>query len=587
MHRSSLVVLAALFLAGCENEQNILDQGEGPDIDQEDDACIVVTPSTITFNSLEVNVDQPQTEVVTVSNSCNGDLEIHEIDLDDANAPFTLGAIGAILIPKDASTEFTVTFDPQTALTWAHQVLIDSNDPETPTASVDLTGVGIAPIIDIDPPVYDFGQMPLGCEKEQPVTISNIGTSDLIVDSLELTSASTEFELESDLVFPLTLAPGESEEVVVRFRGIDDFDVPAYVTAVSNDPFSPEVTADFTADATDVFDGDEHYEQPVVPSTDILFVVDNSCSMSEEQANLTANFSSFIEELESADSAYQVGVITTDSPELRGDIIDQGTADPIGEFQLQAGTAGIGGSADERGLQASWWATRSLAECDVAHAGLTPAGGGAPEACGEAGPDSAFLRDNSMLSIVILTDEPDFSDNWASSWDNTWGYSTWASVAPNPRPSPFDLDALGYVDDFLATKGGNPDLIRINAIAGDMPSGCNGPGGSAGAPTGYIDAIQATGGTLVSICAENWGENLEDVANASIGITDTFPLANEPVEETIQVRVDDVLLAPGDGANTHWTYDSALNAIEFTNDFVPAGGSTIDIHYQIMPTCDN
>jgi len=581
-----MVLTAGIFTA-CENDQGLIDQTEEPDLDQEDDACITVDPASIPFDNLEVGVDGPQTETVTVTNSCNGDLEIHALELDDDSAPFELGAIGAILIPKDASTTFTVTFDPQTAFSWAHQALIDSNDPETPTASVDLLGVGIAPVIALDPPQYDFGQMPLGCEKTQPITISNVGTADLIVDSLELTSASTEFELISDLEFPLTLAPGDSEEVEIRFRGIDDFDVPAYVTAVSNDPFSPQVTADFTADATDVFDGDEHYEQPVVPSTDILFVVDNSCSMSEEQAFLTDNFSSFISELENADSAFQVGVITTDNAELRGDVIDSGTADPIGEFQLQAGTAGTNGSASERGLQASWWATRSLVECDTAHAGLTPYGGGAPDACGEAGPDSSFLRDNSMLSIVILTDEADYSTQWASNYDQTWGYDTWDASAPNPRPTPFDFDASEYVADFLETKGGNPDHASFNAIAGDYPSGCNGTGGSASTPTGYYDAIQATGGTLVSICSENWGESLEDVANASIGITDTFLLQNEPVPETIQVRVDDVLLPPGEGANTHWTWNEAVNAIEFANDFVPAGGSTIDIHYQIMPTCDN
>ena len=48
--------------------------------------------------------------------------------------------------------------------------------------------------------------------------------------------------------------------------------------------------------------------------TDILFVVDDSGSMEDEQQNLAANFDAFIERLAAspAKNAYQVAVITTD-----------------------------------------------------------------------------------------------------------------------------------------------------------------------------------------------------------------------------------------------------------------------------------
>ncbi len=46
---------------------------------------------------------------------------------------------------------------------------------------------------------------------------------------------------------------------------------------------------------------------------DVLFVIDNSGSMAEEQALLAANFEAFIDELDAVDANYRIGIITTDN----------------------------------------------------------------------------------------------------------------------------------------------------------------------------------------------------------------------------------------------------------------------------------
>ena len=48
-------------------------------------------------------------------------------------------------------------------------------------------------------------------------------------------------------------------------------------------------------------------------NVDVLFVVDNSGSMGEEQAKLAANFSRFVERLEELDANYRIAVTTTDN----------------------------------------------------------------------------------------------------------------------------------------------------------------------------------------------------------------------------------------------------------------------------------
>lgn len=85
------------------------------------------------------------------------------------------------------------------------------------------------------------------------------------------------------------------------------------------------------------------YPEKISAKLDLLFVIDNSGSMSAEQTNISNNFSAFITELERNSSIfYQIGIITTDSKNrgaLVGNIISNDpsnpyyTANAVAQFQ--------------------------------------------------------------------------------------------------------------------------------------------------------------------------------------------------------------------------------------------------------------
>lgn len=58
------------------------------------------------------------------------------------------------------------------------------------------------------------------------------------------------------------------------------------------------------------------FEQVRRNTVDVLLVIDDSCSMGEEQDKLAANFDSFIEAFEGVDVDWQIGVTTTDLADL-------------------------------------------------------------------------------------------------------------------------------------------------------------------------------------------------------------------------------------------------------------------------------
>jgi|JI10StandDraft_1071094.scaffolds.fasta_scaffold46816_2 hypothetical protein len=204
----------------------------------------------------------------------------------------------------------------------------------------------------------------------------------------------------------------------------------------------------------------EENELPAKTKIDLLFLVDNSGSMCQEQANLTRNFSAFSEFLyglgDSAD--YRIAVISTDmqtegqkgrflntpapaEPSLNckdingqplvpntadcpadlpqviksgrldqgGNVVDQ--ADLERKFRCMA-TLGTNGDGFEKGLEAM----RLALSCRGPNADKFS------QCCREDGtydpaciipaetPEPEFLRPDALLGVIFITDEPDCSD---------------------------------------------------------------------------------------------------------------------------------------------------------------------------------
>ena len=173
---------------------------------------------------------------------------------------------------------------------------------------------------------------------------------------------------------------------------------------------------------------DQYYEVNPIRDIDILFMVDNSPSMEQEQANLGRNFPAFIDELKKIPGGLpnvHIGVISSDlgagptplmggCPTVAGDrgILQakagcginggdrflksepNGTANPTVNFQGDLGTVfscmaklGVTGCGYEHQLQS----TRVALYDSVTKE------------------NTGFLRENAFLAIILITDEDDCS----------------------------------------------------------------------------------------------------------------------------------------------------------------------------------
>jgi hypothetical protein len=508
--------------------QNEISEDGAPDI--------TADPPAIDFGDVlayDAGAPDVATEIVTVGNEGDIDLHISQLRIEGDGA-YTVGAPSSTLIPPGGTAQFTVSFEPNTAGEVGANVYIDSDDPDEPTVQIPIIGVGIAPVIELSPTEYDFGTLWIGCDAEQTFEISNVGTAPLTVSEVEFNTGTTDmaFDLNTAINGPLpwTLGPGEVYQVFVNDRPFDEVADIAYLMVDSNDPYRATVLA--TVEGTGEFFGQntDIYEQPVKGETDIIFAIDRSCSMYDDITNVQNNFATFSATMAGLDADYHVVATVEDNGCVNGsDIYIDNTfsaADATNTITTMINLGGSYGSNTERPFM--------LLESFLAETG---SGG-----CNE-----GAVRDDASLNLVGVSDEPE------------------QSVQPYTH----------YVSLFQGLKD-DPDDVVLHGIGGDYPSGC----GSASAFTGFYEATVATGGLFLSICATDWGAHLEALAEGSAADLSSFALTEYPVPETLVVKVDGITTTVG------WNYNASTNAVDFASDYVPEGGSTIEISYALYGDCD-
>jgi len=485
---------------------------------------IVVTPGEYDFGTVNA-ADTGETIVFRIQNIGNDLLNINSNYLENGDPRFQLDNSAVGSLDPGEEVELLVSYDPVTFEENDEFLIINSNDEDEARISIPLLGQADAPVISISPEIFDFGEVFVGCEESTVVTISNIGNVDLevsLVDyyaSLPVDLEPSEYEVEHG-VFPWIIPPADSKDIEVYYTPRDLHADGGWIEVNSNDPVTPSISADQIGIGDYEAVVNDSFNQDGVIGSDILFVIDNSGSMCGNQTQLANNFDTFINILSASGYDYQIAFITTDDFGFAGDIITPLTPDPIAEAASQITGIGCHGSAHEKGMDMSWNATMGS---------------------GDAAPGSTFLRDDAKLVVIYLSDEDDFS-----------------TVSPTTMASR------------LASLKTDSSLAVAHAVAGDVPGGCSTNGG-AQAGTDYYDLVNLTGGSFLSICAEDWGTPMEELARESLALS-VFYLSDVPIESTITVGVDGV-------PSADWSYDTSLNAIVFS--VIPPEGAAIEVDYAI------
>ena len=510
----TLLSILLLFSLGCQDYTVIGIEKRQPQM--------LVHPEEIDFGRLDAGTETGH-ETFVIVNTGDDDLLIFTPDLVSGNARFEIDNYDedTITIPGGELLEVNVYYTPETFETNGAYVSVEGNDESNPDMKVLLTGGGDAPIIDVTPLEFDYGDISIGCDNEERITIRNNGNQDLIVETItQMVTQPVDIlmEMGSLPVPPWTILPGNELDFLVSYIPSDIGTDASDIEIASNDPLRPLVITEQWFSQT--------WQQDEIPVLDVLWVIDNSGSMNQFQTSLSTNISSFMTAFAQTGADYNMAVITTDRWMISPILTPQtpNVEQELGNLVIQ----GTYGSGMEKGIEMSYRALSSS----------TSAGAG-----------SAFYREDATLVVIYVSDEQD--------WSNP-GWSHYLNFFDNIKPT--------------------GQFVPYGVIS-DVPGGCqyttfNGHVRSLQPGLGYWDLIDHYGGAWYSICATDWGVQLQDLAGEVTGRR-MFGLEEpDPIVSTIEVYVNGQ-------SSSMWEYDQSSNSVVFAEGHVPEEGQTIQIDYAV------
>lgn len=299
---------------------------------------------------------------------------------------------------------------------------------------------------------------------------------------------------------------------------------------------------------------------------DVLFVVDNSGSMFTSQTNLAQNFPSFINSFKDKGYDFRLAVTTTDafygdqflnvgcsictlqqtqfrsSSDVTGGvpihILDNNTPNLEDVFSATV-KVGTGGSGDERAFSSFKAALDSPL-------------------------NSGFHRPSAFLAIIIVSDSDDFSHD---------------DINLNESYSQPTLHSINNYVDYLKrfTRGNSTTDFSVSTI-GVLDDTCkNLLNQERKISTRYMELSDATGGTKNSLCSP-FDSVLNNISTQiASNVQAQFQLNRTPIESTIRVIVDGILI-PQDATNG-WSYNAASRTITIHGSYFPESGAHITINF--------
>lgn len=129
--------------------------------------------------------------------------------------------------------EFEVSFIPNSNEQVIGKIQVSSNDPDSSNSIINLSGIGISPIIEVSDTLVDFGNITLQTSKENSFTIYNKSNLDLTISKIEV--FNTSFEINE--IFPIVIK--SYKEIKIKFQPLNIGEVSSKIIIYSNDLSKP------------------------------------------------------------------------------------------------------------------------------------------------------------------------------------------------------------------------------------------------------------------------------------------------------------------------------------------------------------
>ena len=501
----------------------------------------------------------PTTQGFELTNTTADDCIVGEPSLSGGPAFHWPGGVipGGRTLPSGGRMSVRVEFEPEAAQAFYGKVSFYVSNKDTPTYSVDLVGSGDSSCLFVTPGAVDFGAATQGCSApDQVAWVVNQCASAVTVTGVS-TSGAPFFLGPMPQGNTFTVQPQTSERIPLTYQAAtpgDDIGQLYVQTSLRAAPYKVGLTAG-SQDSQRVGDS---WDQST-PKVDMLFVIDNSGSMAEEQHALAANLDHLWNRIALANADFHIAVTTTGMSAYTSGWTqcpggaqggEAGRFFPVDNSRPRIITPQTPNAKDALfaniGVGQCHWDERFF---DPVIAALTAPLITSVKAPGTPLPNdgnAGFLRDDARLALMAVSDADDDAD------------------VTNPPP------VSDYVAKLAAVKHGALDLISFAGIVALKQCAT-----VEGIGNRYMEIASQLNGHLEDICdLANFGKLLDNSLGDLLLPLTSFPLSQHPRSAAdILVTVDNIQV-------TNFTYDAAANRIVFPKTAVPAPGSHITASYQ-------
>ena len=204
---------------------------------------IIATPAALAFGDVETG--QTRDMNFGIVNAGEAALQVTSLAVSGSGFSLVSPPAAPFSVAPGGTQVIAVRFAPAAAGAASGTVTVGSNDPDTPTATVNLSGNGTAlvvlqPNIIVAPSSLAFGSVSVGSSRDMNFTIANIGAAPLLVSSVAV--SGTDFSLSPPPATPFSVIAGGSQTVTVRFAPSSTGTKSGAVTLGSNDPDTPTIS---------------------------------------------------------------------------------------------------------------------------------------------------------------------------------------------------------------------------------------------------------------------------------------------------------------------------------------------------------
>lgn len=228
LHRFPVLASLLVLIAACSG------------VNEQSSPRIVIQPDNVTFQNVPIGAESIRT--VEISNEGTGVLRVTGVSVDvTPDGVVSVPNFTELTLEPGQEEIITIAYAPQSPAAMSGEIVFSTNDPSSPNAEVQVTGLAAQPRPAVTPSRLDFGLVAEDSNNELPASIQNIGSGPLYICDAFLAAG---FDITTDISEAYQANLDESGFVLISGAGSDSGGLNQLSFKLFYAPLSPGIDED-------------------------------------------------------------------------------------------------------------------------------------------------------------------------------------------------------------------------------------------------------------------------------------------------------------------------------------------------------